>query len=204
MTATAAATAYQQRPATAHDSRTISANLAYATAEMRTVVQRRRPPRTWPTHYGPVSPRCPRTAIKANDRHLQQHGSEYGRALNPRAANENTLVMRSSLGGDEDQGAGAPTVCTRPQTTCPLRARSAGQRRVFAVTPGQPDTQAQLRTGRLTRCAYRPSKLGSTPPKAAHDSHAPCLAGSFVMRMTVKVTTNLGHARTTVEGPHGL
>jgi hypothetical protein len=47
---------------------------------------------------------------------------------------------------------------TRPQTTCPLRARSAGQRRVLAVTPGQPGMPADLRTGRPTRCAYRPSK----------------------------------------------
>src|SRR5256885_7037358 len=23
------------------------------------------PPRTWPTHYGPVSPRCPRTAVNS-------------------------------------------------------------------------------------------------------------------------------------------
>ena len=40
----------------------------------------------------------------------------------------------------------------------PLRARSAGQRRELTVTPGQPDTPAHLRTGRLTRCANRPSK----------------------------------------------
>ena len=51
----------------------------------------------------------------------------------------------------------------------------------------------------------RPSKLGVNAAKVGgYDSHAPCLAGSFVMRMTVKVTTNLGHASTTVEGPHGL
>jgi hypothetical protein len=41
---------------------------------------------------------------------------------------------------------------------CPLRARSAGQRREITVTPGQPDTPADLWTGRLTRCANRPSK----------------------------------------------
>jgi hypothetical protein len=39
-----------------------------------------------------------------------------------------------------------------------LRARSAGQRRELAVTPGQPGTPAHLRTGRLTRCANRPSE----------------------------------------------
>src|SRR5580692_6583406 len=57
--------------------------------------------------------------------------------------------------------------CPRHETTdqrlaeasaCPLRARSAGQRRELTVTPGQPDTPAHLGTGRLTRCAYRPSK----------------------------------------------
>ena len=33
-----------------------------------------------------------------------------GLALNLRATHENTLVMRSSLSGDEDQGAEVPTV----------------------------------------------------------------------------------------------
>jgi hypothetical protein len=46
----------------------------------------------------------------------------------------------------------------RPQAACPLRARSAGQHREIMVTPGQPDTSADLRTGRLTHCANRPSK----------------------------------------------
>ena len=44
---------------------------------------------------------------------------------------------------------------------CPLRARSAGQGRVLTVTHGQPGIPADLRTGRLTRCANRPvTKLG--------------------------------------------
>jgi hypothetical protein len=43
-------------------------------------------------------------------------------------------------------------------SACPLRARSAGQRRELTVTPGQADTPADLRTGRLTRCANRPPK----------------------------------------------
>ena len=53
---------------------------------------------------------------------------------------------------------GVPTVRTRPQTTCPLRARSAGQHWELAVTAGRADTAAHLRTGRLTHCANRPSK----------------------------------------------
>ena len=44
---------------------------------------------------------------------------------------------------------------------------------------------------------------GQRRPRSGHDSDALCLAGSFVMRMTVKVTRNLGQASTTVEGPHG-
>jgi hypothetical protein len=52
--------------------------------------------------------------------------------------------------------------------TCPLRARSAGQRRVFAVTPRQPDTPAHLRTRRLTRCANRSFKQRVTPYFASH------------------------------------
>ena len=58
---------------------------------------------------------CPRDAPGwpsiANDRHQQYAANmELARALNLRATHENTLVMRSSLGGDEDQAAGPPTV----------------------------------------------------------------------------------------------
>jgi hypothetical protein len=35
---------------------------------------------------------------------------KLGRALNPRATHGNTLVMRRSVGGDEDQGGEAPTI----------------------------------------------------------------------------------------------
>ena len=59
------------------------------------------PPRTWPTHYGPVSNPCPRDVPEpqsiVNDRHQQQPANmKLGRALNPRATHENTLVMRRS------------------------------------------------------------------------------------------------------------
>ncbi len=43
LTATAAATGQQQRPATAHNARTIRANSGYVRPEKRTVVRRRRP-----------------------------------------------------------------------------------------------------------------------------------------------------------------
>jgi hypothetical protein len=45
--------------------------------------------------------------------------------------------MRRSLGRDEDQGAEVPTVVRDPQTMCPLRARSASQRRELTVSSGQ-------------------------------------------------------------------
>ena len=61
---------------------------------------------------------------------------------------------------------------------CPLRARSAGQRRVLTVTCGQPGRPSDLRTGRLTRCAHRPSKqpvAGSNPAgRAQRSSHLTC------------------------------
>src|SRR6202162_1037338 len=47
---------------------------------------------------------------------------------------------------------------TRADAACPLRARSAGQYGELTVTPGQPNRLTHLRTGRLTRCAHRPSK----------------------------------------------
>ena len=43
MTATAAATGYHQRPATAHNTCTIRANWGYVRPEKRKVVRRRRP-----------------------------------------------------------------------------------------------------------------------------------------------------------------
>ena len=56
---------------------------------------------------------------------------------------------------------------------------------------GQPITGA----GRVVSTAQDAAPLNR--------SHAPCLAGFFMMMMTVKVTTNLGQASVTVEGPHG-
>jgi len=47
-------------------------------------------------------------------------------------------------------------------SACSLHARSAGQRRVLVVTPGQPDPPAHLHTGRLARCANRPSEQAVT------------------------------------------
>ena len=43
------------------------------------------------------------------------------------------------------------------ESVVPVACRSAGQRRVFTVTPGQPNKLTHLRTGRLTRCANRSS-----------------------------------------------
>jgi hypothetical protein len=94
--------------------------------------------------------RAPRTATC---------GLETGPSFEPASnARDTPPVIRRSLGSDEDQGAEASNRRARPQTTCPLPARSAGQRRELTVTPGQPDAPAHLRTGRVIRCANRPSK----------------------------------------------
>jgi hypothetical protein len=66
--------------------------------------------------------------------------------------------MRRSLGADKDQGAEMATFARdrRRRARCvPDRLVNAGE---VTVTPGQPHTAAHLRTGRLTRCANRPSK----------------------------------------------
>jgi hypothetical protein len=50
------------------------------------------------------------------------------------------------------------SVTTETSRTCPLRARSAGQRRGPTVTPGQPDMPIHLRIPRSLECGQRPSK----------------------------------------------
>ena len=68
---------------------------------------------------------------------------------------------------------------TRADAACPLRARSAGQYGELTVTPGQPNRLTHLRTGRLTRCAYRPSKQEvGADPKASVPRRAPAVAAS--------------------------
>jgi hypothetical protein len=62
---------------------------------------------------------CPRDVPEppstANDRHQQQPADmKLAHGLKPRATHENTLVMRSSLDDDEDQGADLPKRRTRP------------------------------------------------------------------------------------------
>jgi hypothetical protein len=51
---------------------------------------------------------------------------KLARALDPRATHENTLVMRSSLGGDEDQGAEAATGPDGRDPYHPGRSRDCG------------------------------------------------------------------------------
>lgn len=67
--------------------------------------------------------------------------------------------LRRSLGRAEDQGTEVATIVRDPQRTCPLRARSAGQRRELTVNTGQPDTPAHLRTGKPPPTRPRPPKL---------------------------------------------
>src|SRR5437764_14163693 len=72
------------------------------------------PPRTWPTHYGPVSPRCPRTAINSQ-------------RSPPAATCEHeawaALEPASSLGSDEGQGAKVQPSCATTDAVpaaCPI------------------------------------------------------------------------------------
>ena len=60
---------------------------------------------------------------------------------------------------------GASLTFGQPQA-CPLRARSIGQPGYLRSLADSRDAPAHLRMGRLTRCAYRPSKqrvAGSNP-----------------------------------------
>ena len=138
VTAAAAATSYRQRPAAAHNSRTIRANWGYVRPEKRKVVRQRCP--TENLAYALRTSRdVPEPPSIANDRH-QQHPAnmKLGRALNPRATHGNTLVMRSSLDDDEDQGAEVPAVVRDPgrRARCvPDRPVSAGKLRSL---PGSP------------------------------------------------------------------
>jgi hypothetical protein len=88
---------------------------------------------------------CPRDAPEppstANDHHLQQPANmKLGRAFNPRAAHENTLVMRRSLGVSRRTKAPRCKSCCVTTNDVPDWPVNAGNLR---VTPGQPDTQAQ-------------------------------------------------------------
>jgi hypothetical protein len=63
---------------------------------------------------------------------------KLARALNPRATHGNTLVMRRSLDGDEDQGAELPTVVhdSRRRARCvPDRPVNSGNLRSLADSP---------------------------------------------------------------------
>jgi hypothetical protein len=86
---------------------------------------------------------CPRDVPElpstANDRR-QPHALNLKetQALNSRATHGNTLVMRRSLGGDEDQGADLPTVVcdARRRARCvPDRPVNGGNLRSLADSP---------------------------------------------------------------------
>jgi hypothetical protein len=89
-----------------------------------------------------VSRDVPELPATANDRRqLHPLNLRETRALGSRATHENTLVMRRSLDGGEDQGDEVPTVMCDPYgvpVACPI-GRS---------TPG---THGHLRTARCTR-----------------------------------------------------
>jgi hypothetical protein len=83
-----------------------------------------------------VSPRCPRTAI--NRQRRQPVNIKLAQALSPRATHGNTLVMRRSVGGDEDQGAMVPAVVRdrgRRARCVPDRPVNAGNLRSLPDNP---------------------------------------------------------------------
>ena len=62
----------------------------------------------------------------------------------------------------------------RPQTTCPLRARSASQHSELTITPGQPNTPAHLRGAqrRIAKVTATAAANGyQQRPATAHNSH---------------------------------
>ena len=87
----------------------------------------------------PDAPRSPERPSTANDRHQQQPANmKLARALNPRAKHGNTLVMRSSLGRDEDLGVEAPTVTwdhIRRARRMPDRPVNSGNSRSLPDSP---------------------------------------------------------------------
>jgi hypothetical protein len=95
-----------------------------------------------PRHYGRaqgVSPRCPRTAINSHRPPAAATCEpDAGAGSNLRATQQNTLVMRRSLGGDKDQGAELPAVMRnrRRRARCvPDRPVNAGYLRSLADSP---------------------------------------------------------------------
>jgi hypothetical protein len=116
------------------------------------------PPGAWPTHYGRVppqmSPSCHQLPTIATS--SKPANMKLVRTLNPRATHRDTLVMRSSLGGDEDQGAEVATVVRdrRRRARCvPDRPVKAGDSRSLPDSPtyrltwvwaGRPAAQTDL------------------------------------------------------------
>jgi hypothetical protein len=80
--------------------------------EKRKVVRQRHPTENLAYALRARAPEMPPEQLSITTcRHQQQPANmKLGQALNSRATHGDTLVMRSSLGGDEDQGAEAATV----------------------------------------------------------------------------------------------
>jgi hypothetical protein len=83
--------------------------------------------------------------------------------------------------------------------------RSSGQDEVGQL-PLPATMMAGVSPARPNAARVSGSGLPSVPPPwwSWQASSPSSTAGSFAVRMTTKVTTNLGQASTTVEGPHGL
>jgi hypothetical protein len=111
---------------------------------------------------------------------IERSGGQFDNAPEVREASlEVTHLFRREEGRWADRSPACRLLAATPGAsltsgaeTVPLRARSSGQPWELAVTPGQPDTPAHLRTGRLTRCANRPV----TKQPVSHSTPRSCTA----------------------------
>ena len=149
------------------------------------------PPRAPEDHFNP---------LRRND--LQDPPLSVGASAPPPVRDQGPgRSLPGSDAGHPLQGAGqsrrekldVPVACPIGRST----PGTGGHSRTDRYTGSPADRQADP----LRKPTFQAG--GQRRPRSEHDSHAPCLAGSFVIRMTIKVTTNLGQASTAVEGPHG-
>ena len=152
VTATAAATGYQQQ----------RMMLARSTPTRYISGLKAKGRSTAPSHREAglrITDPCPRDVPElpstANDRHQQPPANmKLERDLNLRATHENTLVMRSSLGDDEDQGAGGRTVVGDLNRCVPAacdrsvkrgQSRSLGDTRPYCLTCARAGQRRRIR-----------------------------------------------------------
>lgn len=94
----------QQRPATAHNARTIRTRCGLSGLKNAQSFDGAAPPEPGLRTAGACPRDAPERPSRANDHHQQQPANmKLAEAKNPRSTHRYTLVMRRSLGDDEDQ-----------------------------------------------------------------------------------------------------